>query len=738
MNRREFGIGASQLAMLGAFVPGASFAQDVTSGSSDEPWYQTLKRIVQINFTERDAGRFNVDQWIDYLVSTRTQCTFVSITNIVGFYPTELEDLPRSRWLGDNDLVGDCARAAKAAGIRILGRPSPDMAQTTLVEDHPEWFRRDENGNLLPVVTSFSSGAPDDPSSAPGFARTCSMTSYFDEFLPKMIDEVMDRYDLDGIFTNGWPGNGIPRCYCETCQAIAPPGSEEYRIAYQARIEYLWGLLSEHTRRRRDDAVFIGNIGGRIAGSELDVQSLLSRGVWMFADQQGRHGRYEPSWDAGMQTRVSRAVVPGKQAVVSTGAWTLLSPTGWRSVSGNEHEIQTRLHQTLAAGGIMHYHWPGFDQGFREDRRWQDYGRDVLTWQAENDAHFQNKRSLAKVAMLVSPASARVYEVPPGTGEDDCYNGLYRVLNEQRVPFDVILDGQLTEEGLAPYTALVMSNIGVLTDAQEDAIRAFVARGGSVMATFETGMYDVEGNLRETPALDDLFGMTRTGPRHGFGADGSNGTRFMPGAVSMQRIERGDHPILEAFENTNWIAGSSWRMPMVIEGEPLLTDIPQHSVYPVESIFPDPEQTDTPTIAVREQGNARLVYIAEDVDGGYWRTSERDLGELLAGSLRWMLNGDVPAKVEGTGLLETYLWETEPGYALHLVNHTNPNFRGGHLRELYPVGPFRVTLDIGSSTPIRSARLLKAGTDLPFRQTGSQIELIVPSVESYEVAALMV
>ncbi len=176
---------------------------------------------------------------------------------------------------------------------------------------------------------------------------------------------------------------------------------------------------------------------------------------------------------------------------------------------------------------------------------------------------------------------------------------------------------------------------------------------------------------------------------------------------------------------------------MTVAGDVLLTDIPQHAVYPVESIFAEQEHTDTPTIAVRELGDARLVYIAEDVDGGYWRTGERDLGDLLAGALRWLTGDDLPVRIEGSGLLEVFGWETEPGYAVHLVNHTNPNFRGGALREIYPVGPFRVTLDTGDERPVRSVRLLKAGTEMAFGQEGSRIEIHLPQVEDYEVVAFV-
>ena len=65
-------------------------------------WHQRLKRIVQVNFNEHDPENFDVEAWEDYLASCKAQATFLSITNIVAFYPSTLPDYPRSSQSGDD------------------------------------------------------------------------------------------------------------------------------------------------------------------------------------------------------------------------------------------------------------------------------------------------------------------------------------------------------------------------------------------------------------------------------------------------------------------------------------------------------------------------------------------------------------------------------------------------------------------------------------------------------------
>jgi hypothetical protein len=94
--------------------------------------------------------------------------------------------------------------------------------------------------------------------------------------------------------------------------------------------------------------------------------------------------------------------------------------------------------------------------------------------------------------------------------------------------------------------------------------------------------------------------------------------------------------------------------------------------------------------------------------------------------------------VEGTGLVESYGWVTEPGYAVHLINYTNPNFRSGGSRQVYPVGTQTVRLVLTDDKPIRQARLLRSNQALTVSQTGRVVEFTVPALTDYEVAALEV
>jgi hypothetical protein len=729
-NRREFTLmSAVAIAALtvGAGSGGAVAqpARGVAASRRFDPnaWHQRLKRIMQVNFNEKDVEVIDAEKWADYLASCKAQATFINVTSMVQFFPSDLPDYPKNPYLKGRDVFGECVKAAKARGIHIMGRFSIERTHASVAKQHPDWFRRNADGK-------FISGYPGEATQLPSYLSTCQFTGYYDRFVPSLISEVINRYDIDGIYSNGWPGTNVPRCFCETCRKIGDPTSQAYKDAYLRRAKELWEMYDAIVARKNQEMIFSGNLGGGFEGGDIDLKSLTEKAAWFIADNQGRGGIGSPTWDATQMVRLGVAIMGKRPVPNSTGAYEISGAMRWRNGTGNADEVRSRLFQTTAAGGTLYYHILGYDQSFIKDTRWQEVGREVLAWQAANDKHFYNTRSIADVALVVSQRSNRLYDPPPGTHTLESTDGFYYTLNEQRIPFDIVLDDDITLEKLQRYRVLILPNMALMSDAQARQIEAYVERGGSVLATFETGLYDETGRPRAEFALAGLFGIRKAGVREGFGSLGAN-----PGQPSVQRIETPTHPILASFRNTQWIGGSSWRVPVAMDDAPMLTHIAQYPTSPTEAVYPRGPSEKVPTMVARERGASRLVYLAEDIDAGFWRSGASDLGDLLVNAIKWLTRDHSPMTVTGNGLIEAYGWETEPGYAVHLLNYTNPAFRGGTMRAVHSVGSQHVKLTLRDAKPVRTARLLRAGEPLAFEQVGNVLEFTVPDLVDYEVAA---
>jgi hypothetical protein len=93
-------------------------------------------------------------------------------------------------------------------------------------------------------------------------------------------------------------------------------------------------------------------------------------------------------------------------------------------------------------------------------------------------------------------------------------------------------------------------------------------------------------------------------------------------------------------------------------------------------------------------------------------------------------------KIAGKGFIETFTWETQAGFAVRVLNYTNPGAFKGWIREYYPIGEQRVSMAIPSGRAVSRVELLRGSKDVPFRMVSGRIEFTIPGVDDYEVAAL--
>jgi hypothetical protein len=96
----------------------------------------------------------------------------------------------------------------------------------------------------------------------------------------------------------------------------------------------------------------------------------------------------------------------------------------------------------------------------------------------------------------------------------------------------------------------------------------------------------------------------------------------------------------------------------------------------------------------------------------------------------------MPVTIAGKGVIEAFAWETEPGFAVHVLNYTNPNLHRGWVREIYPIGEQKVTMKLPAGKRIARVELLRAGKVIPFQIRNDAVEFTIPSVADYEVAAI--
>ncbi|HEY1647593.1 MAG TPA: alpha-amylase family protein [Terracidiphilus sp.] len=703
--------GASGLAdpLAAHAQPGA--AAEPSDSPDSIPWQRRLRRAGQLNMTEHDPVSLNIEEWADYWASLKVGATFISVTGILAYYQTKVPFHSKGKFLGERDFFGECNQAARKRGLRTIARMSPDLNWEDATVAHPEWFERDAHGALVASKEQ------------PGLFRTCMFSEYMTDYIPAIIREVTGLYEVDAVYTNGWPPIGsLPVCYCAICKNLPPAGTPAYWDKFNDRVEFLWKHYDSLVKEKAPQKFFFPNSGGGVRAS-MNLARLGDLCDWFQSDNQGRGGEDAPVWLCTLQGRVCQAILDGKMAVNVTGAWST-GPIRWRNVGKSPNEAQMWLSESSASGMVPYYHIVGAEKGMGEDRRELDVPRAYFAWTAQHDPHFVNKRTIAKLGVVMGQRTHLFYKPQPDATMQQFLNGMYYALLEGRFFFDFVHEDRMDAAHLDKYTALVLPNVALLSDAQCDQLRAFVQRGGSLLATFETSLYDENNRMRENFALADIFGIQKTGD-----IIGTTGNAF------YARIER-QHEVLAGFANTNWLPGAEYRVPLASVADPVLTVVPGFTAYPPELAYPPTPRTNVPAAVLREQGASRLAYIPSDIERSLWVSGDIDLSRLLQNTVKWLLRDEQPVTIQGPGLIESFAYETEPGFALHVLNYTNPNTHRGLIREFYPIRAQAVSFRVPEGKKITRVQLLKAGVDVPFRSVNGRIEFTIPGIRDYEVAAI--
>ncbi len=729
------------------------------SSSAGQPWYRRTFRWMQTNIAEIDPTRYDIGWWRQHWKRTHTQGIVVNAGGIVAYYPSEVPLHRRAEFLGDRDLFGDLLKAAREDGIVVFARMDSNGAGDEMYRAHPDWFTRNAAGRPYPRDSSLN--------------MPCVNGPYYREHIPAILREVASRYKPEGFTDNSWSGLSRANiCFCDNCRAKfkkdggfdLPQRTDWNDRVYRAWIEWsyacrleIWDLFNQTARDAGGPAcLWVGMIGGTIAGaaSEFrDYREICRRTELIMLDNQ------------------RRADATGFQANGQTGklvhgllGWDKLAPESFalyqtygatfRLSMRPEPEVRLWAVEGFAAGIQPWWHYVN---AYHEDRRMYATPVAMSDWYARHESYLVGRQPVATVGIVYSQRNHDFF------GRDDAdlmvtlpQRGFMEALTRARIPFLLVHADDL-DRNIDGLRLLILPNLGTMTDPQIAAVRAFASRGGGVVASGATSLFDEWGEPRAELALADLLGVSlpsthplRSAAARRQSALGSDQTYLRltpelrskadgPHIASEPGATGTRHEVLKGFDQTDILPFGGSLSPLIVApaSRVLMTYVPPRPAFPPEAVWLRESTTDVPGLVVSErEGSGRVAYLAADLDRRYARDNIGDTGTLLANIVRWAAKDDVPLTVEGPGLLDCHLYRQPGRLILHVVNLTNEGTWRGPIDELIRVGPIHVGVRLTEGVRGNRVRLLVSDKVLNVNASGGWVRLSIPSITDHEVLVL--
>jgi len=633
-----------------------------------------------------------------------------------AYFPTRTKYPIHPKLAGDP--MRETLRLCHAANLKTIAYipvNHPFMDVNDVNPLYPQWQRRDANGRPF-ITTHF------------GFSRYYEgcLNSPLSAVILQLLQEVLE-YDFDLVYFDG-PYQGMDHraqfCHCQWCRTAFMKASGRDIPAQDASPDD----LIAYTRWMNDDVArgTLQRLTDTARGTKglpvlFNNTSLLSRG-WcrshliavtdgfmfesaetpeqkLFNLQLGKSTDKVIWTYAGYHSQYNREHLEDK------------SIRGWYSYPVDGDNLLMDGSVAFSAGtGIVFwslsrlYFMPRPAESYAEGRNIRAIF-DLMEKHAEllYSTHSSPQAGLLVSSQTIEWCNAKSF-IP--SAYPNGFRGIWQIMQEGSIASEPFLDFDFERHDLDRYKLIYLSNAVCLSRAQCGMLADFVTRGGTLVATHLSGLYDEYGRVQTQRPLHDLLGITFT---------------------TDQPEERPELYLK--------IPGRAELIPQ----DPQVVRFREAGDSSVLATTYDLAHRESLGAAItqRNHGNGRVIYIGSNLEAIYDETHMPVIRDLLLDLLEPALGASRRYRIPAEGGLMAQFSESPSIVLLHLIANDGNKMKKIRASESYiPVMNTAVSIRIPSGKSVSSVHLLRADRPARFSQKDGWVHLDVDKIYIHEAVVI--
>ncbi len=463
--------------------------------------------LIDNHITEDDPSfmrRFDPEQYVAMVRKAGIEASMVYATCHNGncYYPTQVGHMHAN--LGGRDIFGETVTLLRRAGIVPIAYYT-SIFHNHSARMHPAWRITQINGGQ-------HSGR---------YWWSCPNNPEYRAFAAAQVREIA-AYDIDGIFNDMtfWP----VLCVCANCRTryLAETGREIPRrvdwrdpewLAFQRfRERSLASFAQEITaaaKAVRD--ITVTHQTSTILHGWLQAYSLGIAEACDYTSGDFYGGKYQHILGTKVLAAASRQM---PYEFMTSRCVNLRDHTSMKS----ESELAAEAATTLANGGAYFFIDAINPDGTLEPDVYERLGAVSRTLRPFTEAVKRHRPVSAADKAVYYSSAAYVDEsvvsdiASPHAGKPpaDELSGVAVLLARAHIPFRAVTSDTTDFSGL---NTLILNNILYTTRQENERLREFVRRGGTLIATGLTSLYEPDGQTTGDFGLADVFGVSYSGRR---------------------------------------------------------------------------------------------------------------------------------------------------------------------------------------------------------------------------------
>lgn len=408
--------------------------------------------------------------------------------------------------LKERDLVGEISKECEKKNIVVVGYYSVGV-DGYIASKNPDWVVKDKNG-----VAKDSDIAPED------WGWPC-INSPYKEYVLSQLQEIIQYRTLKGLWLDmmRYPRESYAACTCKYCQELFRKetgleipqeflfGSEQWHKWHHFRHstwKKFFQELRTFVRALRPEIQITHNFYGArlylswVGGGSLDLEKYDD---YLTAESYAAHSGHLFS---SIAPRFLRAAGKGKSFEVII----LRFMQGWDWALAPLDQMIGEAMTILASGGAAAIDDHISPQGKVEDPVY-DRIEKVFREVKRTEEYAEGLQSVKYAALVYSQSNKDIYANDSPERYMLGFYGAFKFLLEAHVPFDILMEEDISSERLKEYQVLVLPNNAIMHQDTARVIgQAFKEYNLGLIATYETSLYTRELNKRGNFALSCIGG----------------------------------------------------------------------------------------------------------------------------------------------------------------------------------------------------------------------------------------
>ncbi len=690
---------------------------------TDRKWFQKSYRRLLVDmhipdWNEEFLKDFSPDRYAEMMKLANIDTAEIYAGNCLGlcFWPTNIGVRHKALERYGRDIFGETIDACKRRGIEV--QIYINVWCRAIYDRHPEWRIVLPDGHTTSEPDRTDTGWMNSR-----YGQCCFNTGYRDYFL-SLIDELNSMYEGVGFWVD-MIGN-YNFCLCPVCQKkfrdetgfdhiprTADWNDPAWRALEKCRARWL-GSFAQDIRttilsRRPDATVNMQSahvmLGHGYAGINSDF---LTAEDFLAGDFTG--DKIQQSVITKLFTELS---VNHPMEFMTPRCETLEYHTTERPFASLKMRAYSAVANQCAFTLI-----DAIDPLGTLDRRFYEHANAINTTYSKFQKYLSpESKSCADIGIYYSYESTRDPETPPMAilpfqrMVPENYRELNAALQNAHCTFRFV-----TAKDVADVPVVFMSDCSVIRPEEAQAIRSYVANGGTLIATYRTSLFTPDEWKQDDFQLADVFGV------HYAGKTDCSLSYIKPIDASVMEGVVPDYPLMLDKDQVKVSADADANVLAYIK----LPISQRREIYRFGSAISNPPLVDTefPSIVEHNYGKGKVIFIAGKMEAEHFRAHKLALISLIDRVLdKRSVVTNAPECVEVT----LYRQDEQNRMVLSAINLPT---------ELPPLPIYGVDFKVKAPSAVKSVTLGPDDSPVPFTQADGYVSFHIDKLEEFALFCL--